>query len=71
MFKILMLKERDGYIARRIDETLREGESGVLFIGAYHDIASKLPEDIHVVQVKDITEVREYQRGLSGLRKSA
>ena len=66
-----LLKERDDYIARRIDETLHEGETGVLFIGAYHDIASKLPDDIHVVQVKDITEVREYQKSLSGLPKSA
>ena len=66
-----LLKERDDYIARKIDETLHEGETGVLFIGAYHDIPSKLPEDIHVVQVKDITEVREYQKSLSGLRRSA
>jgi hypothetical protein len=62
-----LLKERDGYIVKRIAETLHDGETGVLFIGAYHDIASKLPADINVVQVKDITEVREYRKSLSGL----
>ncbi len=33
------LEARDRYIACRIDETLGEGEIGILFIGAAHDVA--------------------------------
>ena len=47
-----LLRQRDDFIAKRIKGTLGEGETGVLFIGAYHDILSRLPEDIQVVQVK-------------------
>ncbi len=54
-----LLRERDDFIAQRINETLCQGETGILFIGAYHDVLSRLSEDIQVVQVKDISEVRE------------
>jgi len=43
----LMLK-RDAYIAGRIDATLKDGETGLLFIGAAHDIRPKLARDIEV-----------------------
>jgi hypothetical protein len=43
-----LLDERDEYIAKRIDSTLGEGESGVLFVGLAHQIAKKLPKDIVV-----------------------
>ena len=59
-----LLRQRDDFIAKRIEVTLGEGETGILFIGAYHDILSRLPEDIQVVQVKDIAKVREYQKDL-------
>ncbi|MDP2730048.1 MAG: hypothetical protein Q8O55_06170 [Dehalococcoidales bacterium] len=45
-----LLKQRDDFIAKRIRETLGEGETGILFIGAYHNILSRLPEDIQVLQ---------------------
>ncbi len=32
------LEARDRYIARRIEETLADGEIGILFIGAAHDV---------------------------------
>lgn len=57
-----LLRERDDFIAQRINETLCQGETGILFIGAYHDVLSRLSEDIQVVQVKDITKVREHHR---------
>ena len=41
-----ILQKRDSYIAQRIDETLREGETGLLFIGITHRVNEKLPEDI-------------------------
>ncbi len=56
-----LLRQRDEFIVRRIKETLGEGETGILFIGAYHDILPKLPDDLQVSQVKDIAMVREYQ----------
>lgn len=55
-----LLRQRDEFIAVRIDETLKEGEVGILFIGAYHDILSKLPGDILVTQTKDVAKVKEY-----------
>ncbi len=42
----LLLSERDSYIAGRINESLEEGETGVLFIGIAHKVDKRLPEDI-------------------------
>lgn len=64
-----LLKQRDSYIAKRLKETLGEGETGILFIGAYHDVLSKLPEDIEVIQVKDISKVKEYQQTITNWSK--
>jgi len=61
-----LLRQRDDFIAKRIKGTLGEGETGVLFIGAYHDILSKLPDDIQVVQIKDVATVRKYHKTLAG-----
>lgn len=47
-----LLAQRDDFIARRIAEGLDEGESGILFIGAHHDVLSRLPADIQVTRVK-------------------
>jgi len=63
-----LLRQRDDFIAKRIEVTLGEGDTGILFIGAYHDILSRLPEDIQVVQVKDIAKVREYQKDLTSAK---
>jgi hypothetical protein len=43
-----LLGERDEYIAGRIDVTLGEGQSGLLFIGLAHQIVKRLPPDITV-----------------------
>lgn len=43
-----LLEERDAYIARRIAETLQDGETGLLFIGAHHRVVPRLPPDIEV-----------------------
>ena len=55
-----LLRQRDDYIARRIKETLHEGETGVLFVGASHDVLSKLPQDIEVTKVQDLAKVKNY-----------
>jgi hypothetical protein len=66
-----LLNSRDEYIARRIGETLGDGETGVLFIGAYHDVVSRLDEDIRVGQIKDTGRVREYHQVLMNVRRDA
>ncbi|MBS3819567.1 hypothetical protein KGY73_08710 [bacterium] len=58
------LEKRDRYISQRIDETLNEGETGILFLGAEHEIKSKLPEDLEVLEVKEREKIREYRKRL-------
>ena len=40
------LAERDVFIANRIDTTLKDGETGILFLGMLHKVDEKLPSDI-------------------------
>jgi len=65
-----LLRQRDDFIAKRIEVTLGEGDTGILFIGAYHNILSRLPEDIQVVQVKDVARLTS-QNPVSRLRASS
>lgn len=60
-----LLKQRDDFIAGMIKQTLKSQETGVLFIGAYHDIASRLPDSVAVVQVKEVSRAREYHSALA------
>lgn len=46
-----LIFERDRYIARRINESLREGERGLIFLGASHHIETHLDRDIQVVHL--------------------
>lgn len=62
LVKTILLNKRDTFIAKRIDETLRPGEKGILFIGAFHKIKNRLPESIKVREIKDTDKVRRYQR---------
>jgi hypothetical protein len=43
-----LLEERDLFIARAIDASLKEGETGLLFIGAAHNVLPKIAGDIEV-----------------------
>jgi hypothetical protein len=43
-----LLHDRDEFIARAIGSTLKDGETGILFIGAAHDVKSELPQDVEV-----------------------
>jgi len=58
-----ILIERDSCITRRIGETLKDGETGIFFIGAQHDIQNGLPSDIEVVELKDRNKVLKYMKG--------
>ncbi|MEW6674789.1 MAG: hypothetical protein AB1348_02005 [Nitrospirota bacterium] len=59
-----LLRKRDRFIANRINETLNQEETGILFIGAYHNIIPKLAKDIQVKELKDTEKIREYQKAL-------
>ena len=65
-----LLNKRDEFIAGRIDETLHYGETGILFIGAYHNVKKKLSKSILIREVKDIEKVREYHRLLPFYKKN-
>ena len=56
-----ILNKRDSFITKRINETLKSYETGIIFIGAYHNIIKRLPEDIIVVELKKVEKLREYQ----------
>jgi len=44
-----LLKRRDQYIARRINDTLLEGETGLIFLGMLHSVGPWLDKDIRIV----------------------
>jgi hypothetical protein len=64
-----LLKQRDDFIAERIAESLDEGETSILFIGASHNVIPSLPPDIKVAQVKEVAKVKEYHRALVNKRR--
>lgn len=43
-----LIRKRDTFIAQRIADTLNEGDVGILFMGALHQVAALLPADIQV-----------------------
>ncbi|MBI4302113.1 MAG: hypothetical protein HY664_05870 [Chloroflexi bacterium] len=55
-----LTEKRDTFVAKTINETLAEGEVGVLFMGAYHDILAHLSQDIVVKQLKERGKVVAY-----------
>ncbi len=44
-----LLERRDRFIAERIDRVLKEGETGLLFMGILHNVERYLPDDIETV----------------------
>ncbi|MBN1841090.1 MAG: hypothetical protein JW883_02270 [Deltaproteobacteria bacterium] len=55
----LLVEKRDQYAARRINTTLRRGETGILFMGMLHALGEFLNEDIRLVYpIGDPTQVR-------------
>ena len=47
-----LLTKRDRFIAQRIDQTLEQGEIGVLFLGAMHRIEGLAPKDIEIERLE-------------------
>lgn len=64
LVKNRMLYKRDKYISKRIDETLGQNETGILFIGAAHNIKKMLPKDLQIREKKDSRKVKKYQNML-------
>ncbi len=64
-----LLNKRDDYIAKRIDETLNHGETGILFVGAFHNMIHRLPKDIEMIEVKEVEKVKDYQSLLPYYRR--
>ena len=60
MRKARLMEERDKFIARTINETLQDGETAILFIGAYHNVFPRLSKDILVKEVKEQEKVKAY-----------
>ena len=56
-----ILKARDTFIARRIAETLEEGEVGLLFLGMQHEVDRLLPGGIQVEFLIDRLPLREVE----------
>lgn len=56
-----LLYKRDEFIVKRIEQTLMEGETGILFIGAFHRIKKRLPESIQIRELKDTQKLKRYQ----------
>lgn len=61
LIKGRLLKKRDAYIAGMVNDTMKDRETGVLFVGAYHGVRPSLAGDMQVIEVKDIKKVRDYQ----------
>ena len=43
-----LMEDRDAFIAQTISSTLKDGETGLLFIGASHNVIPKIAKDIEV-----------------------
>jgi hypothetical protein len=68
--KNTLLEKRDKFIATQINGSLLQGERGVLFIGAYHNVRKWLHKDVHVEELKSPDRVREYQKLLPFYRNN-
>jgi len=58
--KASLLAKRDAFVSIRIDETLQTGQTGILFMGALHEVM--VAADIRLEEIKDRQKVREYQK---------
>jgi hypothetical protein len=54
-----LLDRRDRFVAQRIDETLRAGETGILFLGALHHATELLADTIQVTTLSEFLRARD------------
>ena len=60
-----LIIERDKFVAKRINETLKQDETGILFSGIEHEIDRFLPEDIKIEYIIYRLPFRKLQAGRS------
>lgn len=65
-----LLMRRDRFIADTINRTLRQGETGVLFIGAHHNVLPHLNNDIRVKEIKERRKILDYHNTLHKRRRN-
>lgn len=54
---IFNVKERDKFIAKRIQDTLKDGATGILFIGSKHNVEKYITaEDIKIIRLPAVEE---------------
>ena len=64
-FYLESMQKRDEHIARRIDETLKKNETGILFIRENNNV--KLPSDIEIFRISSpiLDDIHQYLKNLS------
>lgn len=68
--KTASLNRRDDFIAETIQQTLDAGQTGILFLGAFHHIKERLAStNIQIREIKDAAKLRNYQELLAFCRK--
>ncbi len=55
----ILLDSRDQFIADRIAQTLRDGETGLIFLGMAHSLEGRLPDDISVERLDVTTQAAD------------
>lgn len=64
-----LLKARDEFITQQINQNLEPRETAICFLGAYHQVLTKLAKDIKVLLLKKPEKVKEYYQALSSSLK--
>ena len=57
-----ILEKRDRYIAERIGQTLRAGETGLVFLGMLHSLVGHLPADVQMVRLDEAREAARQKK---------
>ncbi len=70
ILKPVFLRRRDRFIAATIDRTLEANKTGILFIGAYHNVIKRLPKNITVIELKEVAKIRKYQKTIQSRAKN-
>lgn len=60
--KHVLINKRDKYIASQINKTLQNGGTGILFIGAQHNVKKWIDRDIQIKEIKDPAKIKEYHQ---------
>jgi len=62
-----ILNERDKFIAKNINLTLKKNETGIIFLGSGHNIKPYLDEDIKYIEVEEREKILNFWKKLISL----